>query len=115
MKKIYLLFLALIIIVGLSSCAYHSGYLSNSTALNSNNFTYVQKNISGSAKATYIFGIGGLSKQALVDLAKQHLMGICSLKDNQALANTTVNWKRSYFFIGSVVNCTVTADIVEFK
>jgi hypothetical protein len=39
------------------------------------------------------------------------------LKDNQTLANLTVNFKKSLYLglIYSTVKCTVTADIVEFK
>jgi hypothetical protein len=39
------------------------------------------------------------------------------LKENQTLANVTVNFKKSFYFglIYSTVKCTVTADVVEFK
>lgn len=38
------------------------------------------------------------------------------LKDNQALANVTVDYKNSSFIgIVATVKCVITADIVEFK
>lgn len=37
------------------------------------------------------------------------------LQENQALANVTVNWKNGFYFIDPIMNCTVTADILEFK
>jgi hypothetical protein len=61
-------------------------------------------------------GIGGLTKNALVDEAKQDMLSKSPLKANQALANVTINYKGSYF-VGPVYHtmvCTVTADVVEF-
>lgn len=71
----------------------------------------------GTATATYILGIGGLNRQALVEEAKSELKKVLPLSDNQAYVNITVNWKTSYIIFGVImkVKCTVTADIVEFK
>ena len=109
---------AITIAIFISSCAaVHSGYMSNSAALGSANFSYVRQNIKGEATATYIFGIGGLAKETLVDNAKQQMIASNPLKSNQTLANLTVNFKSSMYFglIYKTVKCTVTADVVEFK
>jgi len=37
------------------------------------------------------------------------------LKDNQALANVSVNFRRTYVVAILSIECTVTADIIEFK
>lgn len=109
-------FCTLVVISLLSNCAMHTGYMVNSASLSNNNFTYVKKDVSGSAKATYIFGLGGLAKMALVDVAKKDLLSENPLKDNQTLVNLTVNWKNTFVLPFAVTNrCTVTADIVEFK
>ena len=52
-----------------------------------------------------------------MNTAKERMLEKNPLKDNQTLANVTVNFKKShYFFVGfGSVKCTVTADIVEFK
>ena len=119
MKKVMLKSIfAITIAIFISSCAaFHSGYMSNSAALSSANFSYVKQNIKGKATATYVLGIGGLAKETLVDNAKQQMLASNPLKSNQTFANLTVNFKSS-FYLGVLirtVKCTVTADVVEFK
>jgi hypothetical protein len=100
----------------LSSCAMHTGYMTNSASLSSDNFNYVNREVSGTAMATYVFFIGGLSKIALVDAAKNDLLVAHPLKNNQTLVNLTVNWKYTIVIPFVWTNrCTVTGDIVEFK
>lgn len=101
----------------LTSCAAGlSGNMSGSASLNSANFSYAQKNVQGQSKATYILGIGGMNREAIVNEAKERMMENTPLKDNQALANLSVDFKRSSFFgIVNTVKCYVSADIVEFK
>ena len=110
-------FFSFLLIVCLASCAaVHSGYMNNSASLSQPNFTYVQRNVQGSSTATYFLGIGGLGKETLVNSAKMNMMDVALLKDNQALVNTTVNFKNSvYLGLLVTVTCTVTADVVEFK
>ncbi len=119
MKKIITnSFIAISIAILFSGCfALHSGYMTDSAALGSANFVYVKHGIRGEAKATYVFGIGGLATQALVDEAKRNMMFFCPLKDNQTLANITLNWKSTHWFLGIVntTTCTITADVVEFR
>jgi hypothetical protein len=119
MKKVFSITLvAAVIAVSLSGCiAFHSGSMTGSASLNSANFSYVKQNISSDATAKYILGIGGLSKQTLVDNAKQQLIAANPLQSNQALANVTVNFKNSLYFgiIYRTLKCTVTADVVEFN
>ena len=118
MKKIkFELLMLLPIVVLMTGCmAFHSGMLQSSAALSSANFHYVRMDIEGTANATYVLGIGGLSRATLVNEAKQDMLSTSPLKSNQALANTTVNFKTSNIlgFI-SIVKCTVSADVVEFK
>ena len=117
MKNLY--FKILLPILGISffaSCAFHSGYMVNSASLSSNNFTYVEKDITGSAIATYVLGLGGNDRMALVNEAKNNLLADYPLKSNQALVNLTVNWKNSFVLpLVITTRCTITADIVEFR
>lgn len=101
--------------ISLTSCALHSGYMNNSAALNQANFDYVERGLTGSASTTKVIGIGGLGKSAIVDEAKRDMLKNNSLKANQALANVTVNWKRSFLILVEKNKCTVTADVIEFK
>jgi Family of unknown function (DUF6567) len=109
------LFISVAIIVFIaSSCATHWGMMSGNASLASNNFKMI-KIASGSSTATKVFGLGGLGKDALVLDAKKNLMENNPLKDGQALANVTVDFKNSIIFFVMIEKVTVTADIVEFK
>ena len=112
---------SLCVVVLLSSCAAsHIGVTTSSTSLTSNNFTYVQRDVQGTATCTYILTIGGLDKNAISAEAKKDLLKKYSLKPNQALANISTDFKRTmpFYVLGFIYNslkCTVTADIIEFK
>lgn len=115
MKNLIRLSIFALLISALSSCAIHSGYMNNSASLGEANFKYIEKNIYGSAKTVKIFGIGGSGEYALVHSAKLNMLDGYELKTNQALANITVNWKKTTFILVSTTTCVVTADIVEFR
>jgi len=103
-----------IVAVMFSSCAMHTGIGMSNASLSQNNFKMV-KYATGDVKTTKIFGLGGLGKQAMVAEAKQELLANYPLQDGQALANMTVDFKNSFFFIVIVTKCTVTADVVQFE
>lgn len=103
--------------VMLTNCAAGlSGTMSSSAALSSNNFNYAQKNVQGKSQATYVLGIGGMHREAIVNEAKEKMLENNPLKSNQALANLSVDFKYSSFLgVVNTVKCYVSADIVEFK
>lgn len=118
MKKTLLkLCLILSITLTLSSCAAGlTGMMNSATSLNSNNFSYVERDLRGKAQATYVFGIGGMNKEAIVSEAKMQMLKNHQLEDGQALANITVDFKYSNFLgIIATTKCYVTADIVVFE
>ena len=118
MKKNILnsIFLLLFTVLLTSCAASLAGNMSGSAALSSNNFSYVQKNVHGMSQATYILGIGGMKREAIVNEAKVKMLANNALRDNQALANLSVDFKHSNFLgIVKTVKCYVSADIVEFK
>ncbi|MES2679282.1 MAG: DUF6567 family protein [Bacteroidota bacterium] len=111
-KSIIILFIAFIF----GGCAVHSGYVTNSAALSTNNFAYVKKSVQGTAKATYFLGFGGLSSQALVEDARKDLLVNFPLQDNQALVNITVSFKTTGFLVlFKEHKCTVSASVVQFN
>jgi hypothetical protein len=119
MKSLFsqLVFGLLVAVLFTSCAAYHNGYMTNSASLSEANFSYLKQNIKGEATATYVLGIGGLSKKTLVDHAKQKMLDSNPLESNQTFANLTVNFKSSIYFgfLVRTVKCTVTADVVEFN
>jgi hypothetical protein len=117
MKKTFQAGMTIAMAVFLTSCAsIHGGMITSSTALNQANFTYVKQNVQGESKATYVLGIGGMKRAALVQEAKEKLVSENRLKANQALANYNLDWKLESKWLGLIgkVKCYVSADIVEF-
>ena len=98
----------------LSSCAVHSGLMSNSAQLSHANFKYVQKDLCGTSQTTRVLGFGGVFKADMVEKAKKDMLKEYELKANQALANVTVDWKHSRYLLVKFTKCTVSADVVEF-
>lgn len=114
MKKFSFYIAIVIIAFATSSCATHWGTMNGSASLSSNNFK-IAKMASGTASTTKIFGFGGLAKDALVLEAKKDMMQNYPLREGQALANVTVDFKNSFMFFVNTNKVTVTADVVEFK
>lgn len=113
LKSVSILTLSFLLI---SCAAGLSGTMAGSAALNSANFSYAQKNVQGRSKATYVLGIGGMNREAIVNEAKEKMLENNPLKNNQALANLSVDFKYSSFLgVVNTVKCYVSADIVEFK
>lgn len=100
-----------------SSCVvFHSGFVADSASLGPTDYVYIEKDVTGVETATYILGFGGgLEKPALVANAKKDLEKQYMLKDRQALANVSVSFQVKNFILITIVTCTVSADIVEFK
>ena len=99
-----------------SSCATQKGYMLSSTHPGKINFIVIKNNVQGIAKASSVFGLGGLSKGALINVAKEQLIETNHLECNQSLVNLKVNWRMVYARPFLITNrCTVTADIVEYS
>lgn len=104
----------------LTSCAAHNGLTSNSNnhstevVLSKKNFK-VLKSVSGDASVTYVLGIGGLSKKALIAEARVKMLKQAELEGSaKAIINETVEIKGSYFpFVGKKL-VTVSAQVIEF-
>ena len=81
----------------------------------SRNFKYVQQGVQSRAKSTYVLGIGGF-RDGLTGEAKASLLRRGQLKPNQAFVNVSVDTQVGTFLgIITVVNRTITADIIEFE
>lgn len=115
MKNIIKVSLFTILLIMVSSCALHTGVMSNSAQLSHANFTYVKKGLYGTCQTTRILGFGGVFKADLVEEAKKEMLEDYELQANQALANVTVDWKHSRFILVKTTKCSVSADVVEFN
>lgn len=110
--------IAVLVVTTITSCvSLHGGMTSSSVSLSSNNFTYIAQGVQGSASVTqYVALVPGFRK-TLINDAKNEILKKYPLKNNQALANITIDIKNN-LILGPVVRitkCTVTADIVEFN
>ena len=103
-----------ILMLMVSSCAIHTGVMSNSAQLSHANFTYVQKGLYGTCQTTRVLGFGGMFKADLVEEAKKEMLAEYELQANQALANVTVDWKHGRYILVKTTKCSVSADVVEF-
>lgn len=82
--------------------------------LSENNFKVVGQAY-GEVTATYVLGIGGMSKKTLYNNAVNEMAKNANLTGAQTLTNTTVSYSVKMvtpFFMKST--CTATANIVEF-
>lgn len=115
-----IIFLLIGITLLFSSCAVHSGLTRNSNnnttevVLSKKNF-HVLERVHGESQATYIFGIGGLTKNALISEARENML----LKSNmvgssKAIINETVEIRNSFFPIVRTYKVMVSAYIIEF-
>ena len=111
--KVKSLLFALAFALVLSSCAFHGGSYVSSANINRGNFKIV-KNVSGQSRTLKVFGIGGLSKDALVAEARANLALKYPLEPNQILANVSVDSKNSFLLIVGINRVTITGDIIEF-
>jgi hypothetical protein len=70
---------------------------------------------SGEASTVLVFGIGGLSKDALVLEAKKDMYRNYPLQEGQIYANITVDYKRGFYIFVVETTVTVSADIIQFS
>ncbi|WP_159038566.1 DUF6567 family protein [Brumimicrobium mesophilum] len=114
MKLFFRLSLLFVLPFLFNSCAFHSGVMVGSASLSDENFTVIDYAI-GTSNTTQVFGIGGIGTDALVLEAKRNLYENYPLSKGQALANVSVDFKRSYVIIVSKLKVVVSADIVDFN
>ena len=114
MKNLNTLIIIPLISLFFASCAIHTGMMTGNASLSHPNFKIVDVAV-GTASTTKVFGIGGLKSDALVLQAKKNLFNKYPLKKGQALANVTVDFKRSAYFIVYTTKVTISADIVDFN
>lgn len=120
MKKLILLplFIGLLFF---SSCAFHNGLVNNfnnnttNVELTKNNFKIVDY-VKGSSECTYVLGIGGLSKDALVEKARSEMYRKADLIGKpKAIANISVDTKYTSFPIVKKITVTVSGHVVQFE
>ena len=85
-----------------------------SAVITNNKFASVQFAY-GTASAFTFFGIGGNNKDALVLEAKRNLYLNHQLKPNEAIGQTTVDFKKTMYFPFVTTKVTISAEIIDFS
>lgn len=118
MKKLSILLVGTIFLF--SSCALHNGLTNNvnnhttEVVLSKKNFKVVES-VKGESEAMYIFGIGGLSKKAIIAEARANMLANANIVGgSKAIINETVEVKHSFFPFVRLYRVTVSGHIVEF-
>ncbi|MDR1200817.1 MAG: hypothetical protein LBL58_04175 [Tannerellaceae bacterium] len=117
MKKIYLFFLLTLLFTG---CGFHNGLTRNTNVnntevvLSERNFRVVS-NVQGTSETFYIFGLGGMSKSAMIaDARAQILQQADMIGKSRALVNEIVEEHNLFILIYNRRKITVTAQLIEF-
>lgn len=121
MKTIKIIAIVFMASILMTSCGIHSATVSNTNnnvthvELSRNNFKVIDR-VSGTATATYIFGIGGLSNKALIEKAKANMLEKANIiGGSKAVINLTVESHMSLIYIYYIQKTvTVSGHVVEF-
>ena len=74
------------------------------------------KKVTGEWSATYVFGLGGTSREALANNSLAKMIDNAQLKDNQAIINTTTAASTTYILypIFTEITSVSTGYVIEF-
>ena len=120
MKKLFSFVVIFAVAMMLTGCGFTSNLSSNvnvvetSVVLSEANFNVV-RNVSAEVSSTYVFGIGGIGKKALKDVAVAELTEKANLVGSQALINVAVKSSIQNYFIVNKVTFTATGTVIEFE
>ena len=119
MKKIMTMAMAVAAILLLAGCGVSQALTSNANlnqtnvVLSQKNF-HVVKNVEAEATATYVFGIGGMSKKALYSNAVAELTKNSNLTGSQALVNVTVKNSAKSILCYTKITYHAEGTVIEF-
>lgn len=102
-----------LLVVLLSSCASHLGYISSNTAISNGNFKVVGFAV-GTASSKKILGLGGVRNENLVLNAKRNLYAHYPLNQGEVLSNITVDFINKQYLLFSEEKIVVSAEIISF-
>lgn len=118
-KYLSLIVMAVAAVIFLASCG-ASQYLTNNTNLQQTNVVlsqknfHVVKNVESEASATYVFGIGGCSKESLKSNAVANLTKKANLTGSQALINVTVKSSGKFILFWNKLTFHASGTVIEF-
>ena len=96
-----------------SNLAFNANQNETNVVLSQKNY-HVVKTVKAEVSASYIFGIGGLSKQALRNNVIAELTKEAGLTGSQALINVTVHNSSKMFLVYNKLTYHAEATVIEF-
>ena len=120
MKVIKYLFISVLAVIftgcaGLNMTPYANDPVETKVVLSESNY-HIVKEVSGEWTATYIFGIGGLSKKALETNAVSEMYKNAGLTGNQQIINiTTTQSVETWALVYSKVRAIAHGYVIEFE
>ena len=118
-KHLSKIVMAVAAVLLLASCGVSQSLTTNANlhqtnvVLSQKNF-HVVKNVSSECTATYVFGIGGISKKALESNAVAELTKKANLTGSQALVNVTVKNSGKMILFFSKLSYHAEGTVIEF-
>lgn len=119
MKHFWAIILASLAAVMLSSCGMTSHRISNynvaqtTLKLSCDNFEVIG-NVEGTSHATYVLGIGGVSRRAVKENAIADMYRNANLTGAQAVINVTTTVKARFYFLWVKYDFIASGQIIEF-
>ena len=118
MKKVFFLIVGMALLF--SSCSIHNGLTTNANlnttevVLSKKNFRVVES-VQGQSEAMFVFGIGGLNKNAMVAEARAQMLANANIVGtSRAVVNERVEIKHSLFPFVRLYTVIVSGHVIEF-
>ena len=99
---------------GLNMTPYANDPVETKVILSESNY-HIVKEVSGEWTATYVFGIGGLSKKALETNAISEMYKNAGLTGNQQIVNVTTTFSVENWFVYSKHRVFAHGYVIEFE
>ena len=120
MKRLFKVAMLLGVVALFTACGATSHLTSNANLtqtvveLKENNYRVV-KMVSGTAKDIYVFGIGGVSRNALAENSYAQMVKNAELKDNQAIINVSTSENVQAYIVYTKREMTTSGVVIEFS
>lgn len=108
-------FYAFLIGILLTACTIHTGTISGGSGVITDDRFAVTRLVMGTAKTTQFLGIGGFEKDAMVFEAKKNMIQHAEMQPGEVIGQTTVDFKRTFFFPIQSNKVTISAEIIDFS
>ena len=119
MKRLILWAASVLLLLSATGCSLSSYMTQNqnqnqtNVVLSDDNYKIV-KTVEATASSSYVFGIGGLSKKALMSNAVSELTKKANLTGSQALVNVTVHIQNKIILVWNKKTVVAHGTVIEF-